>query len=147
LDEPGNLGVKVIEAMEVTPEDVRSELEATMKQELDGTRPGIPVLTPNADRVLALGAEEARNLGHNYLGCEHLLLGLIAEPEGIAGRVLRTMGLDLVVTRRAVVTALTGFVHARANAPSAAPAEPVARALADITTRLDRIESQLAASK
>jgi ATP-dependent Clp protease ATP-binding subunit ClpC len=148
LDEPGNLGVRVLEAMDVTPQDVRSELEAMMRQELGGTRPGDPTLTSNAHRALALSADEARNLGHNYLGCEHLLLGLIAEPEGIAGRVLRTLGLDLVVTRRAVVTALTGFVHARANPPADAPSsDHVARVLTDITSRLDRIEAQLAASK
>jgi ATP-dependent Clp protease ATP-binding subunit ClpC len=147
LDESGNLGVRVVESMGVSISDLRDELENTMRVELEGARAGEPKLTPNAQRAVALMGDEARTLGHNYVGCEHLLLALIAEPAGIAGRVLRTMGLDLVVTRRAVVTALTGFLHARANAtPRPEASDQMARALADITARLDRIEGQLAAS-
>jgi ATP-dependent Clp protease ATP-binding subunit ClpC len=119
-----------------------------MRVELEGELAGEQALTPNAQRVIAITVDEARTLGHNYLGCEHLLLALIAEPAGIAGRVLRTMGFDLVVTRRAVVTALTGFLHARANTPptSSVPPDQLEGALAEITARLDRIEGQLAAS-
>ena len=147
LDEGENLGVRVVESMGVSPSDLRDELENTMRVELEGVHAGEPALTPNAQRVVAITGDEARTLGHNYLGCEHLLLALIAEPTGIAGRVLRTMGLDLVVTRRAVVTALTGFLHARANTPpQPEPADEIVHALADITARLDRIEGQLAPS-
>ena len=145
LDEGENLGVRVVESMGVSPSDLRDELENTMRAELEGARTGEPVLTPHAERAIAIMGDEARTLGHNYVGCEHLLLALIAEPAGIAGRVLRTMGLDLVVTRRAVVTALTGFLHARAGAaPRAEPSDQIRRALADITVRLERIEGQLA---
>jgi ATP-dependent Clp protease ATP-binding subunit ClpA len=148
LDEGENLGSRVVVSMGVALSDVRDELENTMRVELEGVRAGEPALTPNAQRVIAITGDEARTLGHNYLGCEHLLLALIAEPAGIAGRVLRTMGFDLVVTRRAVVTALTGFLHARANTPptSSAPPDQLEGALAEITARLDRIEGQLAAS-
>ncbi len=148
LDEGENLGVRVIGAMDVGTGDVRSELDAMIHHALPDPPSGEPALTPRAVRALDLTSEEARNLGHNYLGCEHLLLGLIGETEGIAGRVLRTMGLDRVVTRRAVTTALSGFVHARANPPTAATTEAstVASALADISTRLDRIETRLDAA-
>lgn len=147
LDEPGNLGVRVVELMGVSTSDLRDELENTMRVELHGAHGGEPVLTPNAQHVIAIMADEARTLGHNYLGCEHLLLALIAEPGGIAGRVLRTMGFDIVVTRRTVVTAITGFLHARANPPAPPqPTDQIASALVDITARLDRIEGQLAAS-
>jgi ATP-dependent Clp protease ATP-binding subunit ClpC len=145
LDEGENLGARVVVSMGVALSDVRDELENTMRVELEGVRAGEPALTPNAQRVVAIMGDEARTLGHNYLGCEHLLLALIAEPAGIAGRVLRTMGFDLVVTRRAVVTALTGFLHARANTPPPSAPDQLAGALADITARLDRIEGQLAA--
>jgi len=148
LDEPGNLGIRVVDSMGVSTSDLRDELENTMRVELEGVRAGEPTLTPNARHAVQIMGDEARALGHNYLGCEHLLLAMIAEPGGIAGRVLRTMGFDLVVTRRAVVTALTGFLHARANTPPppSAPADQLARALAEITARLDRIEGQLGAS-
>jgi ATP-dependent Clp protease ATP-binding subunit ClpC len=147
LDEGENLGARVVISMGVPLSDLREELENTMRVELEGVRAGEPTLTPNAHRAVAIMGDEARTLGHNYVGCEHLLLALIAEPAGIAGRVLRTMGLDLVVTRRAVVTALTGFLHARANTtPASTPTEQIARALADITARLDRIEGQISTS-
>ena len=147
LDEGENLGNRVVVSMGVSLSDLRDEVENTMRVELEGVRAGEPTLTPDAQRAIAIMGDEARTLGHNYLGCEHLLLALIAEPAGIAGRVLRTMGLDLVVTRRAVVTALSGFLHARASTPPASPPnEQITRALADITTRLDRIEGRIAAS-
>ena len=88
-------------------------------------------------------------LGHNYIGCEHVLLGLIADEEGMAGKVLRRMGVELRTTRRAVVTALSGFVHAQQrHAPAGpAPAAPdtaapaaVAGDLTGIRQRLDDIE-------
>jgi ATP-dependent Clp protease ATP-binding subunit ClpA/post-segregation antitoxin (ccd killing protein) len=147
LDEEENLGVRVIDAMEVSPADVRTELDATMHQELRDVPAGEPRLAMGAERSLTLMSEEASNLRHNYLGCEHLLLGLIAEQDGIAGRVLRTLGLDLVVTRRAVMSALTGFIHARANSSAGSPsADQLERLLRDIATRLTGIESQLRAA-
>jgi len=54
-------------------------------------------------------------MGHNYIGCEHLLLGLIAEPDGTAGQVLRALGAEHRLTRRAVTAALAGYVHLRAQ--------------------------------
>src|SRR5580698_6227176 len=65
----------------------------------------IPV-TPRAKRVLALSLEEARQLGHNYIGTEHLLLGLIREGEGVAARVLENLGVDLSKVRTQVIRLL-----------------------------------------
>merc|ERR1712167_130792 len=59
--------------------------------------------TPRAKRVLELSLEEARQLGHNYIGTEHLLLGLIREGEGVAARVLENLGVDLTKVRTQVV--------------------------------------------
>ncbi len=56
--------------------------------------------SPRAKRVLELSLEEARQLGHNYIGTEHLLLGLIREGEGVAARVLENLGVDLTKVRR-----------------------------------------------
>lgn len=64
--------------------------------------------TPRSKKVLNLAIDEARQLGHNYIGTEHLLLGLIREGEGVAARVLRELGVDLDVIRRTVVNLLGG---------------------------------------
>ena len=81
-------------------------------------------------------------MAHNYIGCEHLLLGLIATEKGLASEVLRRMGVERLTTRRAVITALSGFVHAR---QSDAPARPdTADTLQQILQRLDAIEQRLA---
>merc|ERR1712138_394178 len=62
--------------------------------------------TPRAKRVLELSLEEARQLGHNYIGTEHLLLGLIREGEGVAARVLENLGVDLAKVRTQVIRML-----------------------------------------
>ena len=64
--------------------------------------------TPRAKRVLELSLEEARQLGHNYIGTEHLLLGLIREGEGVAARVLENLGVDLAKVRTQVIRMLGG---------------------------------------
>src|SRR5437868_3916189 len=62
--------------------------------------------TPLAKRALEATAKEALSMVHNYIGCEHLLLGLLATEEGLASQVLRRMGVELRTTRRATTTAL-----------------------------------------
>ncbi|MGI5271277.1 Clp protease N-terminal domain-containing protein [Nonomuraea sp. CA-218870] len=76
-----------------------------------------------AANALEFAVNEATSLGHNYVGCEHLLLGLVAEPEGIAGQVLRGLGAEPRPTRRAVVAALAGYVHLRAESGHHTPAQ------------------------
>jgi ATP-dependent Clp protease ATP-binding subunit ClpC len=138
IDEGGNLARKVLQALDVEIDDLRAELRASMGPATDAPHGHIP-FTLLAKRVLELTAKESMALGHNYIGCEHVLLGLIAEEEGLAGRVLRRMGVELRTTRRAVVTALSGFVHAQqAPAPSVAPDD-----LGEIRRRLEAIERRL----
>src|SRR6185369_13347514 len=87
---------------------------------------------------------DATALGHNYIGCEHLLLGLIADADGVAGQVLRGRGAELRTTRRAVVAGLAMFVHARTQAPqpAAGPARTVIAEIlrAELQQLVDRIE-------
>jgi ATP-dependent Clp protease ATP-binding subunit ClpC len=146
LDQRSNLAVRVIEALEVSPDDVRSELEGVMAQQPGASRErsATPAMTPLARRTFELAAEESTRFGHNYVGCEHLLLGLIVEEDGLAGRVLRSMGLEKTAVRRAVVTALTGIVHARHVAQSAATTSTEG-VLREIQRRLDAIERKLGA--
>ena len=82
-------------------------------------------LTPRAKRVLELAIDEARRLGHNYVGTEHLLLGLIREGEGVAAQVLAGMGADLERTREKVLQLLGGVT---AGGPAAMGAGPRGKA-------------------
>jgi ATP-dependent Clp protease ATP-binding subunit ClpC len=149
LDEGGNLALQVLRALDVDPADVRTEVEPRLEVRQPSAGQAAPdgaspERTPIAERTLELAGQEAIRMGHNYLGCEHLLLGLVAEEDGVGGRVLRSMGVELTVTRRAVVTALSGYVHATQRRPQV-DAQDVG-ALAQVLERLDRIEQRLAAS-
>ena len=99
----------------------------------------------SAANALELTVTEAIALGHNYVGCEHLLLGLISEPDGAGGQILREAGVDLRSARRAVAAALAGYTHLRAqNATPASASTAVADAVRTvprpIVDRLDRLE-------
>jgi ATP-dependent Clp protease ATP-binding subunit ClpA len=143
IDQGDNLGVKVLQSLDIEVEDLRGELTASMGPPSQETQGHIP-FTPWAKRVLELTTKESMSLGHNYIGCEHILLGLIADEDGTAGKVLRRMGVELRTTRRAVVTALSGFVHAQQTAPKTpAPTQAPSDALAEIRERLDAIERRL----
>src|SRR6266513_2929299 len=92
---------------------VRSEIEKIV-----GTGDNVMLLgeipfTPRAKKVLELAVEEAQNMAHNYVGTEHLLLGLIREEEGVAARVLENLGVRLDVVREEVISLLgEGQPHA-----------------------------------
>lgn len=88
------------------------------------------------------------SVGHNHVGCGHLLIGLAAEPDGTAGELLRSRGVDGKATRRAVDAALEGYAHLRATNPAAphdasAPAALLNAALAPIVKRIEALESRL----
>lgn len=148
VDEGANLALQVLRSLDVDPSDIRTEVEPLLEGHQTSARQ-IPTdgasaeRTPLAERALELAGQEAIRMGHNYLGCEHLLLGLVSEEDGLGGRVLRSMGLELTVTRRAVVTALSGFVHAAQRRTQVDTSD--ARLLAQVLVRLDRIEQGLAA--
>ena len=93
---------KVLESLGISAERVRAEIEAAIGRG-DRTPYEEVAFTPRAKKVLELALDEARRLGHNYIGTEHLLLGLIREGEGVAARVLEAMGADLERVRAQVV--------------------------------------------
>ncbi|MFC5750212.1 Clp protease N-terminal domain-containing protein [Actinomadura rugatobispora] len=156
LAEGGNLALQVLRALDIDPDRIWSEI-------VRATGDGGPVQDDPALRfgaqaaaALEMTVTEATSLGHNYIGCEHLLLGLISEPDGPAGRILRSLGAEPRLARRAVNAALAGYVHLRAQ--TAAPAQPVAGAgqagpeilaaairqeLAPLVQRLERLEERL----
>jgi ATP-dependent Clp protease ATP-binding subunit ClpC len=145
LAEGGNLALHVLRAIEIEPETVGRELARQPHSEA-GTDAGTDALrfSSPAANALELAVTEATALGHNYVGCEHLLLGLIAEPDGTAGQALRSLGAELRLTRRAVVAALAGYVHLRAQAaPEPSAAAALAAALQPIVERLERLEQRV----
>merc|ERR1712078_570397 len=103
----GGTGVaaKVLKSLGVNLKDARVEVEKIIGRGSGFVAVEIP-FTPRAKRVLELSLEEARQLGHNYIGTEHLLLGLIREGEGVAARVLENLGVDLAKVKTQVVRML-----------------------------------------
>jgi ATP-dependent Clp protease ATP-binding subunit ClpC len=105
IGEGTGIGPKVLKAMGVNLKDARVEVEKIIGRGSGFVAVEIP-FTPRAKRVLELSLEEARQLGHNYIGTEHLLLGLIREGEGVAARVLENLGVDLSKVRSQIIRSL-----------------------------------------
>ncbi len=105
IGEGTGVAAKVLKTMGVNLKDARIEVEKIIGRGSGFVAVEIP-FTPRAKRVLELSLEEARQLGHNYIGTEHLLLGLIREGEGVAARVLENLGVDLSKVRTQVIRML-----------------------------------------
>lgn len=153
LDEGTNLALKVLLALDVEPDDLRQELVGSLAEAGEGEVVGEQPLTPPAKQALEATTREALTFGHNYIGCEHLLLGLLATEDGLASVVLRRMGVERTAARRTVTNVLVGVVHglgqgrppgATPPAPAPAVAEaPSTDALAEILRRIEAIEQRL----
>ncbi len=100
--EPDSVAARILERMGVSLSRVRNEIERQVSRG-EGRLGQETQLTPRAKRVIDLAYDEARQLNNNYIGTEHLLLGLIREGEGLAGRVLAKLGVDLERARREVM--------------------------------------------
>jgi len=107
IGEGTGIGPKVLKSMGVNLKDARVEVEKIIGRGSGFVAVEIP-FTPRAKRTLELSLEEARQLGHNYIGTEHLLLGLISgdEGEGVAARVLENLGVDLSKIRSQIIRSL-----------------------------------------
>ena len=108
IREQDGIAAKALESLSISLEDVRQQVE-----ELIGRGTYVPTghipFTPRAKKVLELSLREALQLGHNYIGTEHILLGLIREGEGVAAQVLLNLGADLEKVRSAVIQLLSGY--------------------------------------
>jgi len=103
LREDDGLPAAILKRMGITREEIRIEVQRNLPQGTDlMTFDDIP-FTPRAKKVLELAVEEARLLGHNYIGSEHILLGLIREEEGIGGKILRNLGANLLGARQLTI--------------------------------------------
>ncbi|MDB9446332.1 ATP-dependent Clp protease ATP-binding subunit [Anabaena sp. CS-542/02] len=117
IGEGTGVAAKVLKSMGVNLKDARIEVEKIIGRGSGFVAVEIP-FTPRAKRVLELSLEEARQLGHNYIGTEHLLLGLIREGEGVAARVLENLGVDLSKVRTQVIRMLGETAEVSATGPS-----------------------------
>jgi ATP-dependent Clp protease ATP-binding subunit ClpA len=138
LAEGSNLALQILTAMEIPPTTLTAPTTAEPGDPHRFSRP--------AAAALELEVGEAIGFGHNYVGCEHLLIALAAEPDGAAGHHLRERGADPKAVRRAVAAAVAGYAHLRAStgtAPTQALRAAMQAELAPLVARVERLESRL----
>lgn len=121
IHEGEGVAAKGLEALGISLEGVRAQVEEIIGQGQQAPSGHIP-FTPRAKKVLELSLREALQLGHNYIGTEHILLGLIREGEGVAAQVLVKLGADLNRVRQQVIQLLSGY-QGKEAATSSGPAE------------------------
>jgi len=103
LREDEGIIAAIIKKMGISIEEVRMEIERKLPYGTNVLTFGDIPFTPRAKKVLELAVEEARLIGHGYIGSEHLLLGILREDEGIAGRTLRSLGANLLAARQLAI--------------------------------------------
>src|SRR5690625_1743179 len=121
IHEGEGVAAKALESLDISLEGVRGQVEDVIGQGQQSPSGHIP-FTPRAKKVLELSLREALQLGHNYIGTEHILLGLIREGEGVAAQVLVKLGADLNRVRQQVIQLVSGFQGKEAET-SGAPSE------------------------
>ncbi len=121
IHEGEGVAAKALESLGISLEAVRAQVEEIIGQGQQAPSGHIP-FTPRAKKVLELSLREALQLGHNYIGTEHILLGLIREGEGVAAQVLVKLGADLNRVRQQVIQLLSGY-QGKEAATSGGPAE------------------------
>jgi hypothetical protein len=129
----------VLESLDITVEDVRGMVARIVGQGDELTTSQIP-FTPRAKKVLELSLREALSLGHNYIGTEHVLLGLVTENEGVAARILLDFDADAEKIRAEVIRMLSGAgrpsSELRAYEPKSPPLAP------EFATELERVRAE-----
>jgi ATP-dependent Clp protease ATP-binding subunit ClpC len=148
IHEGQGIAAKTLEPLDISLEAVRQQVEEIIGRGKQPP-PGHLSLTPRAKKVLQLARREALQLGHGYIGTEHLLLGLIREGEGVAAQVLANLGADLNRVRQQVIYLLHGYQEdprlARAALHSGKAGRGKRKLLAPILDRLDSMEARLSA--
>jgi len=123
IHEGEGVAARALESMGISLESVRSQVVEIIGQGAQAPSGHIP-FTPRAKKVLELSLREALQLGHNYIGTEHILLGLIREGEGVAAQVLQKLGAELHKVRQTVIQLLSG---AQGDEPSSEPSSSSGR--------------------
>jgi len=142
IHEGEGVAAKTLESLGISLEAVRQQVEEIIGQGQHASSGHIP-FTPRAKKVLELSLRESLQLGHNYIGTEHILLAMLREGEGVAAQILVKLGADLNRVRQQVIQLLHGYPGKR---PEGSPAGPRERGLPPETAaRLNEIESRLSA--
>ena len=145
IHEGDSVAARALESLEVTLDAVRGEIEEIMGASSSVPQGHIP-FTPRAKKVLELSLREARSLGSDYIGPEHILLGLLREREGVGVQVLVRLGIDLNRVRQRVIQLMRaeggGGPEGGADSESR-PALARSRGPLEVLRRLDGIESRL----
>jgi ATP-dependent Clp protease ATP-binding subunit ClpC len=140
FQEGSGVAVRALEAMQISPDAVRQQIEQVSNPGKTPPNAGHIPFTPQAKKVLELSLREALQLGHNYIGTEHILLGLIREGEGVSAQVLLGLGANLDRTREQVIQILAGR---NPEAGVRAIADDLSDRLATMAARLAVIERKL----
>jgi ATP-dependent Clp protease ATP-binding subunit ClpC len=140
IHEGEGVAAKALESLGISLQAVRREVEEIIGQGQSAPTAHIP-FTPRAKKVLELSLREALQLGHNYIGTEHILLGLIREGEGVAAQVLVTVGASLDRVRQQVTQLLSGSTGEVAPEPAGARTQLVRMT---VPAELREVEEQLA---
>ena len=142
IHEGEGVAAKALESLGIGLEAVRQQVEEIIGRGQQAPSGHIP-FTPRAKKVLELALREAIQLGHNYIGTEHILLGLIREGDGVAAQVLVRLGADLNRTRQRVIEVLHGHGEAGVVGRVRRGDDSLADQLASIAARLGTIERRL----
>jgi ATP-dependent Clp protease ATP-binding subunit ClpC len=121
IHEGKGVAAVALESLEISLEGVRSQVQEIIGRGKESAPAGHIPFTPRAKKVLELSLREALQLGHNYIGTEHILLGLLREGEGVAAQVLQKLGADLNRVRQKVIEMLAGSAGGEATAVMAPP--------------------------
>jgi ATP-dependent Clp protease ATP-binding subunit ClpC len=142
ISENSGVGAKALESLGISLDAARQQVESIIGRGQDPVGDGHIPFTPRAKKVLELSLREALQLGHNYIGTEHILLGLIREGDGVAAQVLVKLGADLNRVRQQVIQLLHGYPGQEPVAPAAV--DELRDRLASMAARLAVIERRLA---
>jgi ATP-dependent Clp protease ATP-binding subunit ClpA len=140
IHEGEGVAAKALESLGISLDAVRQQVEEIIGQGQQAPSGHIP-FTPRAKKVLELSLREALQLGHNYIGTEHILLGLIREGDGVAAQVLIRLGADLNRVRQQIIALLYRSKESRLDRRSAEEGA----LLPEVQARLDAVEDWLAA--
>ena len=142
IHEGEGVAAKALESLSISLDAVRAQVEEIIGQGGSSPSGHIP-FTPRAKKVLELSLREALQLGHNYIGTEHILLGLIREGEGVAAQVLVKLGADLSRVRQQVIQLLSGYQGGQAKGEPQGQAGPAASGGAPKEEQGDKGNSQI----
>jgi ATP-dependent Clp protease ATP-binding subunit ClpC len=140
LREEEGLAARVLDSLDITVEDVRANVARIVGQGEEVTTGQIP-FTPRAKKVLELALREALSLGHNYIGTEHILLGLVRENEGVAARILLDFDADAEKIRNEIIRMLSGPGR-RPGSQASGGAQPAASAASQEAKKSSKLLDQ-----